>query len=133
VSQENVEVVRRVFEAWNAGDIDALVASHAVGVEVQTDPRFREVGTLAGRDEARRWYEGVREAWEEGGVAVPGEFRSVADRVLVRCRWGGRGKASGIDTYIDVYCVASVRFGAVRRVEYYFDRAEALESVEVRE
>jgi ketosteroid isomerase-like protein len=122
-----------MFEAWNAGDIDALVASHAVDVEVPTDPRFSEVGTLAGRDEARRWYEGVREAWEDGGVAVSGEFRSVGDRVLVRCRWGGRGKAGGIETYIDVYCVASVRFGVLRRIEYYFDEAEALEPVAVRE
>jgi ketosteroid isomerase-like protein len=133
VSQEHVEVVRRVLDAWNAGDIDALVASHAVDVEVQTDPRFSEVGTLAGRDEARRWYEGVREAWEDGGVAVPGEFRSVADGVLVRCRWGGRGKASGSETYSDVDCVAGVRFGAVGRIEYYFDEAEALESVGVRQ
>jgi hypothetical protein len=29
-----------VFDAWNAGDLDAVVGSHAVDVEVQTDPRF---------------------------------------------------------------------------------------------
>jgi hypothetical protein len=114
--------------------MDAVVAFHAVDVEVQTDPRFSEVGTLAGRDELRRWYEGIRDAWEDGGVAVPGEFRSVGDRVLIPCQWGGRGKVSGgIETYIEVYCLATVRFGAVSRMEYYFDKSEALEALGLRE
>ena len=122
-----------MFDAWNAGDMDTVVAFHAVDVEVQTDPRFSEVGTLAGRDEVRRWYEGIRDAWEDGGVAVPGEFRSVGDGVLVPCQWGGRGKTSGIETHIEVYCLATVRFGAVSRMEYYFDKSEALQAVGLRE
>jgi hypothetical protein len=40
MSQEEVEFLCRVFDAWSAGDLDAVVGSHAVDVEVQTDPRF---------------------------------------------------------------------------------------------
>jgi hypothetical protein len=54
-----------------------VVASHALDVEIQTDPRFSEVGMLAGLDEARRWYEGIRDAWEDGGVAAPGEVKTL--------------------------------------------------------
>ena len=133
MSQDAVGLVLRMFDAWNAGDMDAVVAFHAADVEVQTDPRFSEVGTLAGRDEARRWYEGIRDAWEDGGVAMPGESKTVGDRVLAPCQWGGRGKASGIETYIEVYCLASVRCGMVTRMEYYFDKAEALEAAGLRE
>jgi hypothetical protein len=32
---------------------------------------------LAGLDEARRWYEGIRDAWEDGGVAAPGEVKTL--------------------------------------------------------
>jgi hypothetical protein len=67
------------------------------------------------------------------GSSNPSATKSVGDRVLVPCQWGGRGKVSGIETYIEVYCLATVRFGAVSRMEYYFDKSEALEALGLRE
>jgi hypothetical protein len=35
----------------------------------------------------------------------------------------------GIETSVELYCVASTRLGAVSRMAHYFDEAESLEAV----
>jgi ketosteroid isomerase-like protein len=55
MSEENVEIVRRVFEALNRGDLDALVEAYDPEVEIVT----LMLGTYHGP-------EGARQAIEEG-------------------------------------------------------------------
>jgi hypothetical protein len=41
MSRENVEVVRLANEAWNHGDVEALIAFYADHAEVETDGKSR--------------------------------------------------------------------------------------------
>jgi ketosteroid isomerase-like protein len=53
----------------------------------------------------------------------------VGDKVVVLVRWVGRGKVSGAQGEISMAMVWTVREQAITRVEFFLDRAEALEAV----
>ena len=62
MSEENVEVVRRTFAAWNAGDMDALRELHDPDVIVRAPKGWPEPGPFVGREafmrnraDARTW------------------------------------------------------------------------------
>ena len=54
---------------------------------------------------------------------------SVDDKVVALVRWIGRGKASGAQGEISLAIVWTVRQRAITRLEFFLDRAEALEAV----
>jgi ketosteroid isomerase-like protein len=57
----------------------------------------------------------------------------VGDKVVVLVRWVGRGKVSGAQGEISMAMVWTVREQAITRIEFFLDRAEALEAVGLRE
>ena len=57
MSQENVEVVRRTFAAWNAGDMDALRELHDPDVFVRAPKGWPEQGRFVGREAVMRQFE----------------------------------------------------------------------------
>ena len=63
MSQENVEIVRAVFDAWNAGDMDAVAAQHDPNVIWPPFEGWPEAETLVGREAIMREWEHIREAW----------------------------------------------------------------------
>ena len=134
MSQESVEVVRSAAAAYIAGDRDAYVALMAEDVEIRPDvSRFPEAQPFRGREEFRRWLADTDEGWEGGATAVLMELFPVGDRVVVRADWGGKGRASGIDLYSSLTALYTVEDGQVTKIEYFFDHAEALEAVGLRE
>jgi ketosteroid isomerase-like protein len=66
VSQENVELVRRVIEAWNRGDIDGwLDQATSDFVWIPAGPAAVERSVYRGRDEVREAMAGGWETWDE--------------------------------------------------------------------
>jgi ketosteroid isomerase-like protein len=61
MSQENVEIVRATFEAWNAGDMDALREPCDPDVLTRTPEGCPEPGPFVGRDATMRWFEQLRD------------------------------------------------------------------------
>jgi ketosteroid isomerase-like protein len=60
MSQENVEVVRRSFNAWNKGDVDAIRRLYAEEAVIQMG--ITELGrTFGGDDPIGRWVAEIRE------------------------------------------------------------------------
>jgi ketosteroid isomerase-like protein len=130
MSQENVEVVRKLADAYEAGDYDRLVDLLAPDVEAVPDASvFPEAGPLHGRDEYRRWLEEIGTAW----VSVHWDTKEVratgTDQVLLRSDWGGVGAASGVETYSSLTGVFTFRDERVCRIEWYFDHNKALKAV----
>ena len=64
MSQENVEVVRAAWEAWNAGDMDAFCETYDPKVILQTVEDWPEPGPYVGREAVMRLFKQVRETWE---------------------------------------------------------------------
>jgi hypothetical protein len=130
MAQDNVEVIRRWFHAWNAGDLDAFSSYFDADAVVITDPSWMESGPFEGRGAIRTWYEGLREAWEERNEIVLMDLFEVGDaQVVARVDWQVRGRTSGIDTDLDATCVNAVRAGRIVCQQWFFDHGEALKAV----
>ena len=127
MSQENVEVVRAVFEAWNAGDMDALRELYDPAIIVRYAEGWLEGSEpTVGREAVMRVWEQLRETWDADTVE-PISFIDGGDRVVVRMVW--RGVGHGPDLNMEVTHVYTVRKGKIRTVEFFWDHAEALEAV----
>jgi ketosteroid isomerase-like protein len=127
MSQENVEIVRRIFEEWERGNFSK--ADY-----LDPDVRFRWVNPiLVSRGETRglaELAEGVKEflkAWE-GLTARAEQIIDAGETVVAIEEWRGRGKASGAPTQVHQASVWTISDGKVIRVVVYADRAEALEA-----
>jgi ketosteroid isomerase-like protein len=127
MSQENVEVVRAAFEAWNAGDMDAFRDLYHPEAVLRMASAWPEPGPYFGRDAVMREYEQLRDTWE-GDTAEPiGDFIDVGDRVVVTHIWRGSGR--GPEGGIELTTVWTVRQGRILVAEYFLNQAEALEAV----
>jgi ketosteroid isomerase-like protein len=135
MSQKNVEIVRAAIEGYIDGDHDAYLAVMAEDVEVCPDvSRFPEAKPFRGRAEYGRFLTEIDEGWEGGATA--GELREifpVGDRVMARADWGGKGRTSGVELRSSLTSLWTVRGGQVIKIEYFFDHAEALEAVGLRD
>lgn len=128
MSRRNVELILATVGAYNAGNLDAWAEFLDADIEVFPDASFPESSPLRGRDDYRAWTEQLASAL----LAPKWETREVTDlgmnRVLHRGDWGGKGAASGIETYSSITGVFTVRDDRIARVEFYFDHARALEA-----
>jgi len=74
----------------------------------------------------RQW-EQMRDAWSADAVEPISEFIDAADRVVVRQMWRGAGR--GPDLNMEMPNVFMVRGGRIVYQEFFWDHAEALETL----
>jgi ketosteroid isomerase-like protein len=126
MSQENVEIVRHGFEAFQRGDLDGALAILAPDVEwKQMEEPETARGPSAVLEALGRW----TDMWIDPEVS-PQEWRAAADSVVVRVKWTGRSKGTGIRVEQYAYNVFDLRDGKVVQMrEYGADsRVEAVEA-----
>jgi ketosteroid isomerase-like protein len=132
MSQENVEIVRASFEAWNARDMEALFAhSHP---DLVYHPRTDEPdpSSHVGRDAFEQLTYGFVDSFSEATFEVL-ELIDAGDHVIastvLHVVLRGQGSASGAgvsDTYVFVY---KLRDGLIVEGWEYRTKQEALEAV----
>jgi uncharacterized protein len=127
MSQENVEIVRRGFEAWNTGDMDAVRELYDPGVIWRPLDGWPEPGPYAGREAVMRQLKQMRETWDADSFELISDFIDVGDRVAVRFIWHGVGQ--GPESNIEGTGVYTVRKGRILGLEFFWDHAEALETL----
>ena len=135
MSHENIEVVRRVTDLMDAEGFEAalpifLEAAHP-DVEWREDPAWPGSATYRGIEQVRQVIldrMGTLDFDQQTEDLI-----DVDDKVVVLVRWLGRGKASGAQGEISMAMVWTVREQAITRVEFFLDRARALEAVGLRE
>jgi uncharacterized protein len=132
MSRENVEIVRRSWEAFNRGDLDAFLAALADDAEFEEDPLFPEAGVYRGREEILGYTRGFQEQLAGHHFEVE-ELRDLGDRVLALLHETVRGASSGLEVHEHPAFLYTFRGNRVARVRAYLDRAEALEALELRE
>jgi uncharacterized protein len=128
MSAQNVDAVRRAWEAFNRGDLDAFFADAAGDVEFEEDPAFPEAGVFRGREEIRTYLVGFQEAMADHRIEVE-ELRDLGDRVLALVHETARGTSSGADVDQHPAFLFELRDGLIVRVRAYLDRAEGLAAV----
>ena len=66
MSQENVEITRRIMEAFNRRDRDAWLALNGPEVEFRAAPEWPESETVGGREAVWEFIVGLVDSWEPG-------------------------------------------------------------------
>jgi uncharacterized protein len=127
MSQENVEVIRRGFDVWNAGDMEAFREVLDPGVVWQGPEGWPEPGPYAGREAVMRQLEQLRETWDADSFELVSDFIDVGDRVAVRFIWSGAGHGPGLN--LEVTAVYTLRKRRIVAFEFFWDHAEAREAL----
>jgi ketosteroid isomerase-like protein len=130
VSQENVEIVRAAFAAYNRGDLGALTQSYDPDVVFET----LLLGTHHGSEAIRLLYEENRETLS--GYAIdPIELIDGGDKVVAVVQVSGVGPASQIamENRDRFGLVFTIKDGRTVRQQSFRNREEALEAAGLRE
>ena len=135
MTEDDVELVRRSFEALARGEFEAAFAAHDPGTEWRTASDEPDSQTYRGIEGLWRFVATVAEPWENrfDGSAELGELIVRGPWVIVPWRARLHGRGSGLE--VDVYetCAVLVRAGKIARVEEYRTTDQALEAVGERE
>ena len=131
MSEENVEIVRQVYEAAARRDTAAVLALYDPEVEwdVSRSPLARLVGegVYHGHEGLRRFFRAYHDAWENVRYE-PEELIDAGDHVISVDHERGRGRASGVDVELTQYAVWTIREDKVVRGVWFPARDEALEA-----
>ena len=139
MSQENVEIVRRIDDVFSAGvesgDFGLAFDTGAVAAEFEwvAAAEMAEQRSYRGREEfvdfMRRWTE------DFDGYSIKREALIDAgdDRVVGVFRQFATGRVSGAPIEMEYSLVYDLRDGQLVRIRAYLDRAEALEAAGLRE
>ena len=132
MSQENVEVVRDVYERWSQGDFRTSVDVFDALVLLVLRPEFPDAGTYLGRERVAEYTRGFLEPWTRLTIEAE-DIIEAGDSVVVAVRQHGVGGGSGAATEFRYFHLWSFRGPKVIRLENFRDRAEALEAAGLRE
>jgi ketosteroid isomerase-like protein len=133
VSQQDVDLLRRVFDAYNERDIEALIT--LCDPEIELHPAF--AGPVSGvvyrgHEELRAWYRDSIDAWEEIR-GEPEAYFDLGDHTLAFWMLRGHGRQSGAEVATPSAVVARFRDGMLVYLKAYVDRNEALRDLGVSE
>jgi uncharacterized protein len=132
MSQENVDIVRRVIDAWNRNQQETAIRYLEPDVILDATQRRINPKTYTGAEGMRAMLADRDEVWEEFRLE-PDEFVDGGDWIVVIGRWVGKGKGSGIEVQQPVAHAFRLRDGRIVRAELsYADRRAALEAVGLR-
>jgi ketosteroid isomerase-like protein len=127
MSQENVEIVKAWYDAFNREDWDANFKDLAPGFELDFSRAIGPWRGVFGPDQARQVAREIRETWESARLE-PHEFIEAGDLVVVPWAMHGRGR-DGIELVARFTFVFTIRNGAIERVTMYQERQDALEDL----
>ena len=125
MSQENVELVRGGFAAFERGDVTQMLDLMADDLlTYRADPDGATFHGKEGFLEATAdWIEGFS-SWS----VTPEEFIDAGRCVVVRVRQAVRGEGSGVSVEGEFWFVFELRRNSVSKVSFYVRREEALEA-----
>ena len=128
MSEENVEIVRRGYDAFNRGDREAWLAFLDPNVELVFP--FMELegqGPVYGRAGAEQLWDTWRTTFPNASFEVD-TIRDLGDTMLVALRVRGRGAGSEVPIEQRSWHVVTHRDARVIRLRAFLREAEALEA-----
>ena len=128
MSQENVEVVRAIFKAWEQGDFGSAAWAEPeieFGIADGVD-----AGSWTGRARMAAAWRAFLSAWKDLRSEAEDYRELDNERVLVLNHFSGRGKTSGLDVDRSLSlrgaCLFHVRDEKVTKLVLWGERARAL-------
>jgi ketosteroid isomerase-like protein len=134
MSRENVEILMRFGEAFNEGGFssDATLSFFSADAVFEEPPEQPGASKARGRESIRRMFTKFDEAWQEHR-SEPEDIRVIDDeRILVLTIEHFRGR-DGIEIEQPGGTIFTLRDGKIARMQSFWERANALEAVGLRE
>ena len=129
MSQENVEQVRAIYDAYERGDYEAALRI------MDEDIEFVAPDDFSGGGRAYRGLDAVREgvatwlaAWDDYHFELR-ELCDAGEQVVATGWQTGRGRASGVEVSEEIFSVWTLRSGRVIGQRMFRDKQQALEAV----
>jgi ketosteroid isomerase-like protein len=127
MSQENLEVVRGMYDAFYAGNANGALSYFDAEVLVDTGSARPDLSVGKGREYLAAVVGTWAATWD-GWRDEVAEMRDLGSRVLVISVQRGKGKGSGLDVEARYAILYDVANGAIVSVRMYGTVAEALEA-----
>lgn len=127
MSQDNIEIVRRVYAAWARGDLPGPPALLDASIDYVNPPGAVEPGVRHGQAAFSRAVKKTLEGWEVWEME-PEEFRTFGDLVAVAVRYRGRGRGSGLEVQGRESALWTIREGKVIRYEWFHEPLDAFQA-----
>jgi ketosteroid isomerase-like protein len=128
MSQENVESLRLGLDAFNRRDRAAWLEGCDPELENLPPRDWPESDSIRGHQAVWDFFVEGNEPWEESNFEYVDLIDTGNDKVVVDLRREARGKASGASVAWGYWLVGTFRNGKLFRMEWFADRAEALEA-----
>ena len=127
MSQENLEAAARLYDLYELGDIDGMLAGMDPDLELDVSDRLPDEGVLRGREAYRSFLQRSFDVWAEFRVEVE-ELLDGGDAVVALVRSVAVGQGSGVEVEERIAHVAWLRDGTPYRIKVFTDRERALEA-----
>jgi len=129
MSEENMEIVRNAFAAYERGDMDAMLRL------ADEDIVITQVSDVPGIPAQQHGHRGVLEAfavwpeqWEDFRVEILRIAAAPVGKVIATVRNRGRGKQSGIEVDMEFSFVFAIRDAKITEWQLFVREADALEA-----
>jgi ketosteroid isomerase-like protein len=133
MSEENVEIVRQVYEAAAGRDAASIFALYDPDVQLDaTRLGVGDLGVYRGHGGLRSLFGGLHEVWGELEYDYE-ELIDAGEHVVAVVKRHARGKASGVDIETPLAVLWTVREGKVVKVVWFSTRENALEAAALSE
>jgi ketosteroid isomerase-like protein len=123
---ELADRLRDAYEAFNRGDVDAILDLLHPDIEWVPPPTSLEPQPLRGREAVREY---LAPNFFESQAVEPLETIEEGNRLLVAAHVRARGRGSGVELDQTAYHVLTIEEARVVRFEVHVDRAEALRAL----
>jgi ketosteroid isomerase-like protein len=127
VSQENVDIVRNLMDAYLRGDFGTVFTIFHPDVEFRPPPEFPDFEVCHGVDEMNRSFRMWTGSWETLRFGAT-DYVDAGEKVLVVHHQWGKVKGTGVEVETDVFNLFTLRAGRVVRFDMFFKRDPALEA-----
>src|SRR6266516_5431615 len=133
MSQENVELHRRIMQAYSTRDIEAGIAISDSQIEVHTVFTAVGGGFYQGHDGLRRFQREFEDVWGDEFLIEPEAFFDLGEHTLAFTLVRARGRQSGAEVTIPAAQVLRWRDGLCVHFKAYAHREDALRDLGVSE
>jgi ketosteroid isomerase-like protein len=126
----NGEIVRRHFEAFESGGLDAAARFWHPEIDWRAvEGAADDVGVMEGHAALRRYYQDWVDTFDDLRATVEEVIFEGEERVAVIVHHSGRGRTSGVTTEGRYYVACTVRDGKIVSGREYATREEAARAV----
>jgi uncharacterized protein (TIGR02246 family) len=126
VSEQDVQLVRGVFDAINRRDVQAVLDAYHPDADMSTlTSELVQGKAYRGHSGIREYFSSFADVWEKLRLE-PQDIHDLGDRILVVGRWSSVGKESGAEVESPAAWLFGVRDGRIVFTRAYRDAEEAL-------